>query len=411
MKTWILVAVAVVAGAIAPASAQVIVSTGVADDALEANSQPKIARDARGTIYLAFVKPVGGVAQVFLASSADGGQQWRVQQMTTGPAESRYPTLTIGQGTTVHLAWTQYEGGVGGVYYTQYDGQRWTPAARVSPGKVYAGVPALASGPQGNVHLVWYGIRAEAPTVQTRHGSLYEILYTALTAAKWATPEVISPGVPDSINPTLGIDHQGRLHSAWYQFDLRRYQVHHRMRDGIWTAPEQVSEGEDTSAVAMALDRNDTVYLVWERHETTGSRIYFAERTPRWSPQAPLSAAGQRAATPSVAVDDRGTVFVAWASDGTIYLTRRTWQWLGVDRIQAEGRNDHPILASSGDGIDLAWTQQAGDDRRLLFVSLETRGREPPSSERSLWGVVTLAGVLALGLWLWRRRQRSVQHD
>ncbi len=404
MKIWISIAVIVLLVVAAPASAQVIVATGVADDATEANSQPKIARDHRGTIYLTFVKPVGGIAQIFLASSTDDGKSWRLQSVTTGRAESRYPALTVGPDNTVHVAWTQYEGGVGKVYYARFDGQHWTPASRISPGEVYAGIPALTIDPQGQVHVVWYGIRNQAPTVQTRHGSLYEILYTASTGRPWTAPEVISPGIPDSINPTLGIDRQGRLHSAWYQFDLRSYQVRHTMHDRTWTQPEQVSRGEDASSVAMAIDHNDTVYLVWERHEATGTRIYFAERNQRWSTQEPLSVAGRRAENPSVAVDDRGKVYVAWASEGAIHLTRRTRAWQGADRISAEGHNDHPILASNGEGVDLVWTQLAGTDRRLLYVTLGTRDGTASLRLPPVWGTLILVTLLMFAVWQWRRR-------
>lgn len=409
MKNWCCIVWLVLLGAVAPASAQVIIATGVAEEATAANSQPKIARDQRGTIYLTFVKAVGGTTQVFFASSTDDGKSWRVQPVTTGRSESRYPTLAVGPDNAVHVAWTQYDGGVGKVYYSQFDGQRWTPAVRISPGETYAGIPALATGPQGLVHLVWYGIRNQAPVVQTRHGSLYEILYTARTGAQWAAPEVISPGIPDSINPTLGVDPQGQLHSAWYQYDLRAYQVRHRMHEQTWSQSEQVSHGEDASSVAMAIGPTGTIYLVWERHESNGTRIYFAERTERWTPQQPLSADGQPADDPSVAVDARGEVYVAWTSQGTIHLTRRTQQWLGVDRVSAEGHSSHPILASRGEGVDLIWTQRVGDDRRLLFAALGTQGIGTPSwGQRTVWGVV-VAGILIVALWQWRKMRRAGQ--
>ncbi len=409
MKIWTSIVLLVLLGAVAPASAQVIIATGVAEEATEANSQPKIARDQRGMIYLTFVKTVDGTAQVFLGSSNDDGKSWRVQPVTTGLSESRYPTLAVGPDNTVHVAWTQYDGGIGKVYYSQFDGQHWTPAVRISPGETYAGIPALAIDQQGQVHLVWYGIRNQAPVVQTRHGSLYEILYTARTGAQWTAPEVISPGIPDSINPTLGSDPQGRLHSAWYQYDLRAYQVRYRTHELTWSQPEQVSHGEDASSVAMAIGRTGTIYLVWERHETNGTRIYFAERNQRWSPQQPLSADGQPTEAPSVAVDDRGEVYVAWASKGVIHLTRRTQQWLGVDRVSAEEHSSHPILASRGEGVDLVWTQRAGDDRRLLFAALGTRGTGAPSwGQRTVWGVV-VAGILIVAVWLWQRTRRVRQ--
>ena len=51
----------------AHAQAQTVVATDVAEDATEANSQPKIGADSHGRIYLAFEKPAGGYSQIFVA--------------------------------------------------------------------------------------------------------------------------------------------------------------------------------------------------------------------------------------------------------------------------------------------------------------------------------------------------------
>ncbi len=409
-KNPIAVAVLLLLVAANPVAAQVTVAIGVPEAATEANSQPKMARDRSGAIYLTFVKPVGGTDQVFLASSSNDGATWRVQPVTTGPTPSRFPALAIGPDNAVYLAWTQYDGGIGKVYYARFDGQRWTPPQKISPGDAYAGIPALVVDPKGQVDVVWYGIRNQAPTVQTRHGSLYEILYTTLAGGRWSEPILISPGIPDSINPALALDSRGRLHSAWYQFDLRSYQVRHSELDRTWTQPEQISRGEDASSVAMAVGRDDAIYLVWERHESAGTRIFFATRDQRWSEQQALSTAGKAADDPSIAVDARGRVYVAWASEGQIHLTRRnrTGQWLGVDLVTAEGRNDHPILASSGDNVDLLWTQQVGEERRVVFATLAGRTGPPQSAgPPPLWGVLILALIVIMALWQWRRIQAA----
>lgn len=391
--------------AAAPVHAQTTVASGVSDEATEANSQPKLARDSQGTIYLTFVKPVRGVAQIFVASSDDNGEAWRVQQITTEQADSRYPTLALGSDNQVHLAWTQYDGGVGKVYYSRFDGKRWTPAVRLSPGDAYAGLPALASTPDGALHIVWYGIRAQAPAIRTRHGSIYEILYRGRAGTDWTPAEVISPGIPDSINPALGVDGQGRLHSAWYQFDLRAYQVRHTERDKAWKIPKQISRGDsDAFAVAMAVGRDGAVYVVWERRAASGIRIHFAERHERWSGQQPLSADGKDAFNPSVAVDERGRLYVAWESEGQLYLRRRDRQWLGPERLSEQGQNNHPILSSNGKIVDLMWTQQIGGEHRVRFATIAGAVAPAPSSGTRLLGLVIITLIIAAALWQFRRR-------
>lgn len=393
----------VMLGAALPVSAQTIVARDVSEDATEAASEPKIARDAQGAVHLTFVKPVGGVDQVHVASSTDNGRTWSVRQITTRSVPSRYPTLTAGPGGALHLAWTTYEP-IGHVYYARLSGARWSTPRQVSPGNAYAGVPAIAADDRGAVHLVWYGIRDQAPQVTTRHGSIYEILYSGLSGGRWSVPVVISPGIPDSINPALAVDGSGTLHSAWYQFDIQIYQVQYARRRANWELPHQVSAGStDAFAVALAVHPDGRAYLVWERRGQP-TRIYFSERLDRWAAQQPISPEGRDAFSPSVAVDVRGRVYVVWESDGQLYLRRRDRQWQGSERVAAEGKNTHPIVAAHGETIDLMWTQEIDGRRQIRFIALGAPGAAGAADRSALWASAILI-LLALGLvWQWRRR-------
>jgi len=411
------------------ANAQTVVATDVTEDATQANSQPKIGVDASGKIYITFVGTAGGYSQIFVASSTDG-RQWDIQQVTRARAHARYPALAVGPDNTVHLAWTQYDNGVGKVYYARYANRGWGTPLKVSPGDAYAGIPALAVDAQGTVHMVWYGIRAGAPAITTRHGSIYEILYTAASdnrlrpasnGAGWREPKVISPGIPDAINPALVIDGTGRLHSAWYQFDLRNYQVRHTLRpasngagvyDGAWTPPETISSGRaDSMAVTLAAGPDAAAVVVWERRDSGGSRIYFAERSQRWSGQQLVSAPAQNGFNPSVAIDGRGRVYVAWDDDGQIYLRRRDGAWRETNRVTGEAKSTHPIIAAVKDKVLVMWTQQIGDEIRLRAATVTAVNPSVPWP-RLPWGLLVV-GLLVVAyylLWaavMWRRSRRA----
>lgn len=391
---------------IAPAAAQSVVSANADEEATEANSQPKLARTSGGTVYLVYQAPSGGFSQIFLAKSTDGGIHWTTIPVTSGRVNSKYAALTVDEGGAVHVAWTQYDGGIGQVYYARYASGRWTPPVRVSAGTDYAGIPAIAVGPDGRVHLVWYGIRAKAPDVRTRHGSIYEILYSRLEGNRWSRPVLISPGVPDSINPTLAADAGGRLHSAWYQFDLRTYQARYAQYDRAWNRPVTVSTGDaDAAAVAMAVEPDGTVHLVWEQRSRAGIRIFYAEKSVRWSGQQPISPAGERACCPTVAVDGRRRVYVVWESDGRLYLRRREREWSGIDRLTAQTGNHLPVLGSGGAHIDLAWTQEIGGRHQVRFATIAGGAPggigQPPSP--SLRAILILVAIALLIVWQVRR--------
>lgn len=397
-----------------PVHAQTVVATDVTEDATEANSQPKIGIDVGGRIYLTFAKPSGGYSQIFVASSTDG-RRWDLQQVTRAKAHGRYPALAVGPDDTVHLAWTQYDNGIGKVYYSRYTVRGWSAPRKVSPGDTYAGVPSLAVDAQRTVHLVWYGIRAETPAFTTRHGSTYEILYTAARDGRWQEPTVISPGIPDSVNPVLVIDATGRLHSAWYQFDLRNYQVRHTLYERAWGQPETISSGRaDAMAVTLAAGPDGTVAIVWERRDSTGSHIYFAERAQRWSGPQLISAPSENAYNPSVAVDARGRVYVAWDGEGQIYLRRRDGAWLGAEKVTRDVKNTHPIIAAARGTVLLMWTQQSGDEARVRVATVAEM-RVPSPQSRPPWGLLVV-GLLVMGYvlfwaaWQWRRRRKTASH-
>lgn len=391
-----------------PAAAQAVVADRVSEEATEGNSQPKLGRDASGAIHLTYVKPAGGFDQIFVASSSDEGTTWRSTQLTRRPVHSRYPSLAIEPDGTLHAVWTTYEP-IGHVSYSRFSGGRWSAPVKISPGNAYAGVPAIAVDADRDVHLVWYGIRDQAPQVLTRHGSIYEIMYTGLVRGRWSSPIIISPGIPDSINPALAVDSSGILHSAWYQLDVRTYQVKYARRRARWDLPHQITTGTtDAFAVALALGPGDRVYVVWERRAQTGVQIFFAEGPDRWSTPTAISGTAP-ASSPTIAVDARGRVFAAWESEGRLQLRRRTDRWLDVERVTQEGQNRYPILAASGDAVDLMWTQEIGGSHKLRFVTLGGVSRDG-GRERGGAGLLILVLIAVLLLWQVRRRQRLAPH-
>jgi len=386
------------------AAAQAVVADDVSEEATEGNSQPKMGRDASGGIHLTYVKPAGGVDQVFIASSRDGGRTWRSIQLTRRTTPSRYPALAVEPDGTLHAVWTTYEP-IGHVYYARTSNGRWGTPVKISPGNAYAGVPAVAVDPERNVHIVWYGIRDQAPQVLTRHGSIYEILYSGRTGGRWSNPVIISPGVPDSINPALAADGAGTLHSAWYQFDIRAYQVQYARRRARWELPHQITTGTtDAFAVTLAVGPQDRVYIAWERRAREGIRIFFTEGPDRWIAPVAVSETDV-ASNPSVAADARRRVFVAWESEGRLFLRRREGRWLGVERVTQEGQNRYPILAASGDAVDLAWTQETSAGYRLRFAAI---GAVPGGggAGRSAGGLIVVILVAVLLFWQLRRRRR-----
>src|SRR5881409_3725294 len=151
-----------------------------------------------------------------------------------------------------------------------------------------------------------------------------------------------------------------------------------------------------------------------------GARTRWPSRWPRV--QAPclwcgsggqqISPPAQRAFNPSVAVDARSRVYVAWDSSGQIYLRRRDGAWRGVERIGDPPGNARPIIAAAGRSVLLMWTQQHGDEAQLR-VAVVTETGAPSPRARPPWGLIA-AGLLVVTYYLlsaariWRRTGKTV---
>ncbi len=360
-----------------PPAAAALVARGAAEGATESNNQVKIVRTPAGLV-VAYTGSSGGRTQVFLAISRDGGARWSpLAQASSGPVPSRLAALAADGSGRIHVIWTRYDD-VGKIYYRVWAGGWTGPQARISPSRGYAGYPSLALDRAGRPQVVWYGIRSGNPAAPTRHGSIYEIYYSASSGRAWSDPLLISPGVPDSVNPALASDAGGRLHAAWYQYDGRVYQIRYAEAGprGVWSAPEGVFRSRsDEFNPDLAAGRAGEVSLVWEHHDGQRSVVEYARREGgRWAGPVALSAGASPAFHPSVALAPSGAVYVAWEQgDGQIYLRRYAGQWGPVARLTADGGNAFPSVSAAG----VVWTHTGPGGSAVYFARLPASRRGP----------------------------------
>lgn len=341
---WALVLSAVLPAARIPAS----------EGATAGNSQAKWASAATWT-YLALVAPRFGVDTVVVYRSGDG-VRWTPDGVLGRPkVRSALPALAAGRDGTVHAVWVDYAG-PGHVWYAQRGPAGWSAGRKLSPGEVYAGFPAVAAG-AGGVHVLWYGVR---PSWHTPHGAAYEILHTTQGRAGWTAPQVVSPGVPDALNPATSWLRRS-LHAAWYQSDGRTYRVYHAVwSSGGWSVPQAISpHGVQAMAVSLAAS-TDGLHAVWHQYEGTTSRVVYRRLTPEgsWSEPVVLGEGTE----PAVGASG-SKVVVAWVSGGRVWLrVSSEGSWAGAQDL---GEGAHPTLSSS-QPLRIAYTRRSGAGYEVL---------------------------------------------
>ncbi len=400
-----------------PAGLPSVVADGVTEDATSSNNQVKLVRDPSGALLTAFVANVDGVPQIILARSRDGGTHWApLAQASSGPIPSKLPTLGLDASGRLHVVWTRYDDGVGKIYYRVWQGRWIAFQERISPAEGYAGFPGLAVDAAGQPHVVWYGIRGASLPASSRHGSIYEIFYTGFDGRAWSPPELISTGLPDSVNPALAGDRAGRLHAVWYQFDGRAYQVRYAERRAAWEEPETVlATRMDAFNPDLAVGSRGQVVLAWEHHDGQASVIQTTLRKAgRWDDPVELSEGPLPARHPSVAIAVSGAVSVAWdTDDGQIVVREFTTRWAPVVRLTSDGGNTFPSIAASGGGADVVWTHTAQGRSSVRYLRLGSpgTGATAPISPRDVaWGaaIVLLAFLVLSRMRFGRPRPKAV---
>jgi hypothetical protein len=352
-----------------------IVATDVVPDATAANNQVKIVHAPAGLV-VAYVGMAGKIPQVMLALSGDRGARWsHLAQASSGPIPSKLPAIGADSAGRVYVTWTRYDDGVGKIYYRVRDARGWTAAQdRISPAGGYAGYQALAIDRSAHPQVLWYGIREGNMPTPTRHGSIYEILYTGFDGRAWSHPVLVSTGLPDSVNPALVSGPSGRLYAVWYQYDGRTYQVRYVEWDHVWGRPEGVYRTHaDEFNPDLAVDAVGRVSLAWEHHDGLGSVIYYTRRSGgRWDEPIALSSGPSAALHPSVATTASGDVYVLWdQEDGQIYLRRLVTRWGPLVRLTADGGNSFPSAAADGAGVDIIWTHAGAEHASVVFARMQ----------------------------------------
>src|SRR5205085_978009 len=156
----------------------------------------------------------------------------------------------------------------------------------------------------------------------------------------FGAPQDLSAAGQNASNPEVAVDAQGNAIAVWHRFDAgtntivqaaalaaasrRRRRYFTPKPGGSFGAPQDLSAaGQNASFPEVAVDGQDNAIAVWRRFDGTNFIVQAAARAAGGSFGAPqdLSAAGQKAGFPEVAVDGQGNAIAVWSRfDGTNFI-------------------------------------------------------------------------------------------
>ncbi len=338
-------------------------------------SPPTVLIDDDGRIYLGWIEELDGRGALFVATSTDGGRSFPVRvRLDRTPEETPYsiheaPRMAAGIKGELYVVWSaRGEGGGRDVRVAaSYNrGVSFTPSVKVNdtePGS--AGFEAIATGPDGTVYVSWLDGR-----LKDERGSGLYIASSTDRGRSFGKNVRIDDHACPCCRTALFVGHDGKLHVAWrkiYPQDVREVVLATSTDGGrSFSLPLVVGndgwrfDGCPHRGPAIGAGPGGTLYIVWYAEGEGFPAIYLAtgdekgfskKRLPvrggfypdhpvltlgidgvfvAWEEKTPvvsnimlsvdgrrpvrLNTTTRRATGPSISVNSRGELAMAWSS-------------------------------------------------------------------------------------------------
>ncbi|MFN8163990.1 MAG: PKD domain-containing protein, partial [Solirubrobacterales bacterium] len=193
-------------------------------------------------------------------------------------------------------------------------GTTWTADMLSEPARE-AGEPQVAFDGAGNATAIWH-----SHTSMSNYRVESSVLPAAMT--EWPAPQTVyaPTGSFDAFEPQIAVDSAGGAVAIWRLQGPSGDTVQSSVRSGsTWSAPVNVSAGgQEVREPGLAIDPLGDAVAAWRRSNGSNKIVQGAELAPggSWTAPEDLSAVGQDAVEPDVAIDGKGNAVVVWRTDG-----------------------------------------------------------------------------------------------
>ena len=164
------------------------------------------------------------------------------------------------------------------------------------------------------------GARAELLAASLLTLVLVGFLVPPLSHAAWTAPVNVSRANQNASRPQVAVDANGDAVFTWERFDGANWRIQARTRSavGVLSAVQTLSAaGQNAFSPQVAVDDAGDAVFTWSRSDGASSRVQTRARSVAGvlSAVQNLSDPGQNAFAPQVAVDADGDAVFAWALD------------------------------------------------------------------------------------------------
>jgi hypothetical protein len=324
--------------------------------------RPQVAVDPQGDAVAVWARSNGSDLIIGSAERPAGGT-WSAPVELSAPGEEAHGAqVALDAGGDAVAVWERSNGSNVVVESAERPaGGTWSAPVELSAPGEEATNPELAVDPRGDAVAVW----------QRTEGAHNVIVRGAERPAggSWSAPTNITAPGEEAFHPQVAIDSQGDAVAVWVRAD-EAIESAVRPAGGSWSAPSELTAaGGSENNPQVGIDSTGDAVAVWEGFDGTNFFVEGAERPAggAWSAAGPLSAPGESAFAPQLAVDPKGDAVAAWSHSNEVIRTAErpaggTWS-APVDLSPTGGEVFTPQVAvdPQGDAV-AAWEGVEGPD-------------------------------------------------
>ncbi len=223
-----------------------------------------------------------------------------------------YPSLLSTRSGVLWMAWQEYHESQDDSVCVRWKTEEETGPLFVLARKADVFLTTLAEDSEGRVWAIW-SMQVEG------NWDLYARSYDG---QEWSELQRLTDDAGPDINHTAITDSEGLLWLVWQRPVEGISQIVTRAYDGSrWQDEFQVSEGEagagNNWSPSLAAGPEGTLAIAWDGYAGGSYDIYLrSRRQDQWGPVLVVSGTERYEASPSVAIDQKGRVWVAWHESG-----------------------------------------------------------------------------------------------
>lgn len=305
---------------------------------------------------------------LLFVGSASGAPAWLAPQDLSAPGQdASNGDVAVDAEGNAYAVWARYNGAE---YIVQASirpaGGGWQPPQDLS-----------ASGQSAVNANVSVNGRGDAVAVWHRSNGVHDVVQAAFRPAGgvWQPAQDLSAVGQTASDGHVAVDSAGNAVAVWLRYNGSHYVAQATVRPfgGTWQLPAQdlSAAGQNAGSLDMAVGAAGDAIAIWIRSNGTNAIVQASHRPAggAWQlPAANLSAAGQSADDPKVALDALGNAVAVWdRSNGTNDIVQASSRpagavWQAPENLSAVGQDaaSADVDLGSGGNAVAVWRRSNG---------------------------------------------------